>query len=172
MIVFRNDDIFLTKSVRSGQIYNFKKFKESHELLKGRIHILSIIASEIDNYPEMKDYILANKKDFRFGIHGNRHENYSTWNEIDIYNDLKLAKNIIDKTFETNTKWFFPPWNRISNNMINACNKLQLKINKNYIIPTQFLLGVRGDVLNFHYWNNDEMKKLIKCLDIIKNNNL
>jgi len=167
MIVFRNDDIFLTKSVRSGQIYNFKKFKESHELLKGRIHILSIIASEIDNYPEMKDYILANKKDFRFGIHGWEHSDYSKMTKEQIKKELTMARDKIEDTFEVEVKWFFPPWNRVSESTRKACNEIGLRINENYIIPKQFIKGVKGDVIDFHYWHDEEMSILKQCLKSI-----
>ena len=166
-MVFRSDDVFLTKSVRSGQIYNFQKFKASHELLKGRIHLLSIIAAEIDTYPEMKDYILANKKDFRFGIHGLEHSDYSKMPKEQIKKELSIARDKVEDTFGVDVKWFFPTWNRVSDTTRKACNEIGLRINEHYIIPKQFIKGVRGDVMDFHYWNDEEMNLLKQCLKSI-----
>lgn len=163
-MVFRSDDIFLTSSIRSGQIYNFDAFKASHELLKGKIHILSIIAGEIDNHPEMKEYIIANKKDFKFGIHGWLHNDYSKMPKEEIKKELSMAKDKIEKEFGVEVKWFFPPWNRVSETTRKACNEIGLKINENYIIPKQYLQGLRGDVINFHYWSKQEMDYLKLCL--------
>jgi len=165
-MVYRSDDIFLTSSVRSGQIYNFDEFKASHELLKGKIHILSIIAGEIDNYPEMTEYILKNKKDFRFGLHGWLHNDYSKMPKEQIKKELSMGRDKIEKVFDTEVKWFFPPWNRVSEETRSACKEICLKINEKYIIPKQYLEGLRGDVMDFHYWEPNEMKLLKQCLSI------
>jgi peptidoglycan/xylan/chitin deacetylase (PgdA/CDA1 family) len=159
-MIFRNDDIFLTESPRGyGVYYDFEKFKASHELLKGHDHLLAINAAEIENYPELKNYILYNRHDFLFGVHGWSHERYSEWNEEAIYQSLKRAKEKIERTFNENVEWFLPPWNKRNEAMYRACERLDLKVNDSFIVAAD--LGEKeSGVCCFHYWNEEEMSKI------------
>jgi len=159
-MILRDDDIYLTKSPRYDIIYyDFDKFKKAHKLLKGHKHYLAIIASEIDTYPELTEYILANKKDFGFGIHGWEHSDYHRIPNIE--EELKRAKDKIEETFDTDVKWFFPPWNRWGEKTEQACINLGIKLDNNY---TQFPDIKKADTLCFHYWNDKKVNALAKWL--------
>ena len=163
MQIFRDDDIYLTKSERSGQIYDFKAFKVVHEMLAeaGKIHTLAIIASEIDTYPELTKYILERKKEFAFGVHGWEHSDYLRWNMEIVKKDLQKAKDKIEETFDTECFWFFAPWNRFNNDLILTAREVGLNLNTNYLLPDQ---PIQKGVLCFHYWIPEQREQLKKWL--------
>ncbi len=163
MIIYRDDDIYLTSSKRSGQIYDFEAFKVVHEMLSknGKIHTLAIIASEIDNHPELTEYILERKNEFEFGVHGWEHSDYSTWKMEDVERDLQMAKEKIEKTFDTKCVWFFAPWNRWNEELILMAKEVGLTLNTEYLTPDQ---DPRSGVLCFHYWIPEQREQLKKWL--------
>jgi len=163
-IVYRDDDIYLTSSERSGQIYNFEMFKQAHELLSAnnKIHTLAIIASEIDNYPEMTEYILSRKDEFDFGVHGWGHSDYSKWDIKDFKQDLIKARNKIEKTFGIKCHWFFAPWNRFTDEMVEATKEIDLETNIHYSLPEH--PRQEDAVLCFHYWIPEQLEQLKKWL--------
>lgn len=163
MRVFRDDDIYLTRSERSGQIYDFEAFKSVHEMLAeaGQIHTLAIIASEIDTYPELTKYILERKKEFAFGVHGWEHSDYSKMEQNKVKADLLKAKNKIEKVFDTKCFWFFAPWNRWTDELIETAKDCGLKLNTHYCLPDQ---EVQKGVLCFHCWIKEQRKQLKKWL--------
>lgn len=165
-MIFRNDDIFLTESPRGyGVYYDFEKFKQAHELLKGQTHLIAIVASEIENYPELTAYILEHKEDFVFGIHGWAHERYSEWEEEGIYRSLKRAKEKIEETFGVEAITFCPPWNKRSDAMYQACSRLGITVQDSFIVAAE--LGEKeNDVCCFHYWNDEEMENIKKYLHV------
>jgi peptidoglycan/xylan/chitin deacetylase (PgdA/CDA1 family) len=164
-VIYRNDDIFLTESPRGfGEYYSFEKFKKSHELLKGHKHILAIIAGEIENYPEMKEYILKHKDDFMFGIHGWAHERYSEWKEPAIYISIKRAKEKIESTFGVKATHFCPTWNKRNYDMYIAVQKLGMEVQDHFIVPREIEEGKSAEAVCFHYWNDDEMTILQRCI--------
>lgn len=149
-VSLRDDDIYLTRSPRYGTVYyNFEKFKYVHRLLRGQEHYLAIIAAEIDSYPELTNYIIRNKKDFKFGVHGWTHKDYRREDKTDILQ----AKKKIENTFDVKVDWFFPPWNRSDEALVDHCRKIGLKCNTDYCQPPDF----NKDICCFHYWNDDEV---------------
>lgn len=162
-IIYRDDDIYLTESRRSGQVYNFEEFKKVHEMISGagKVHTLAIIASEIPNYSELTEYILSRKNEFAFGVHGWEHSNYIGWHKDDILNDLLSAKTRIEYVFDTKCEWFFPPWNRVNHKLINAASKAGLKTNTEYMLPQE---DIKDGVLCFHYWHKIEQELIQRWL--------
>jgi len=163
MIILRDDDIYLTESPTDGTLfYDFEKFKEVHELIAGAglIHTLAICAGEIENHPELTFYILNRKEEFDFGIHGWMHEKYSTWLKENIKSSLFRSKAVIEAVFGVEVKWFFPPWNKRSPEMFEACKELGLKVNDEWMTLTDALNGKKEEVIGLHYWNNEEVKQL------------
>jgi peptidoglycan/xylan/chitin deacetylase (PgdA/CDA1 family) len=167
-MILRDDDIFLTESPRGfGEYYNFDKFKEIHEIISknGKKHYLAINAGEIENYPELIGYILNRKDEFEFGLHGWQHERYSEWNSEAIEASLARAKKKVEERFNVKVKWFFPPWNKRSEAMKLACERLGLRLNDNWITPQEALEGKTADSICFHYWNNEEKKCIQQMLE-------
>jgi len=163
-LIFRDDDIYLTKSICSPDryYYNFEKFKKVHHLLKGYRHSLAIIASEIDNYPLLTEFLLQNKNDFDFQIHGWNHDDYT---ELDNpYSEIKKAKDKIEKTFGVECTIFYAPYNHRNDKLRKACQKLKLELNEKFVSPEQFLEGKMAKTLYFHYWSDSQVDNLKKIL--------
>jgi peptidoglycan/xylan/chitin deacetylase (PgdA/CDA1 family) len=166
-MLLRDDDIFLTESPSNGRhLYNFEKFVKVHTMLQSyqKKHAIAIIASEIDNYPKLKEYIKANKKDFIFGVHGWGHQTYSVWGLNEIKESLGRAMGKIDDVFGVRPEYFFPPWNKRSPAIFEACGQLKLKVDEFFTNAVSVLQGDKADTLCFHYWNDLEVKQLEECL--------
>lgn len=163
-----DDDPFLTESPNGlGVYYNFEQFKKVHEMIAnaGEIHTLAIIAGEIENHPELKDYILKRKDEFNLQLHGWLHERYSEWSKEAIKVSLQRAKEKIEKTFDVEVGYFFPPWNKRFPAMYEACEDLGLKLDDNWCNFTEALNGVKTKTIRFHSWNLLEVEQLEKYLN-------
>lgn len=166
-MIYRDDDIFLTESPTQGrQLYSLEKFIACHDLLRscGKLHAIAIIASEIENYPELRDYIKERKNEFIFGVHGWAHNHYSTWEQDVIEVSLRRTKEKIEKTFDVKVEWFFPPWNERSRFLLNACNAVGLKPNISQCSTSGYLKGEKQEAICFHYWSDGQMAELKKIL--------
>lgn len=155
-IIARDDDIFLTCSPTTGKLlYNFDAFVDTCELIwqfKFVIHRIGIIASEIYNYPLLKEFIFNNKNRLELCLHGWAHDKYHTWQTKEIINILDLAKKQIENIFEVNVKTYIPPWNKVSAQVIEACDELSLKIDQSPAILYHQNPKLCKHV-HFHYWN-------------------
>lgn len=173
-MILRDDDVFLTESPTDGALfYDFEKFKYAHELIAdaGFKHMLAICASEIPNHRELTGYILDRKEEFEFGIHGWGHEKYSTWeNKTNIARSLFRAKERIENVFEVEVKWFFPPWNKRSQQMYDACEEIGLKLDDSWQNFDEYLADKcpEKETICFHYWNDHEVMLLKKALEKMK----
>lgn len=160
--MLRDDDVYLTESPRHGtHLYNFEKFKKAHEIIASyKIpHALAIVASEIPAYQELTEYINGRKKEFIFGLHGWTHMDYSVISESAVENSLGRAKLAVYDTFGVYPTWFFPPWNRRSDNLRTACKNLGLELCEHYAVA-QYWNG--ENICCFHYWNDNEVALLNK----------
>lgn len=165
--LYRDDDIFLTESPTQGrQLYDFNKFKTVHEYIasKGHKHAIAIIASEIENYPELTNYIKNKKDEFIFGVHGWAHNHCATWKSDVIEISLSRAKHKIEETFETQVEWFFPTWNELSPELIAGANRADLRINNSQTSTTGWLKGERADAICFHYWSDGQFEELKRII--------
>ena len=130
---------------------------------KGIKHYLGIIVSEIDGHPELTRYLKQYKREFEFCIHGWEHDDYSEWDEKRIYEDLLKAKTKINTTFGIYPKIFFPPYNKTSLAVFNACERVGLEC-KHEWMPPEGWLGRNQGVICFHYWCQPEVNALKKIL--------
>ena len=162
--ILRDDDIYLSNSPRYGTLYyNFNEFVEVHEMIAdaGFKHTLAIIASEIDKYPELTEYIKRHLSECNLEVHGWEHADYSKWvNKADITTDMLKAEVKIKKTFGVEPTMFFPPWNRYSDIMKAGVEDSGLKFMGDYVQFPQ-----TGDVICFHYWNLEERNMLKEWLN-------
>jgi peptidoglycan/xylan/chitin deacetylase (PgdA/CDA1 family) len=168
-----DDDPFLTESPNGlGVYYNFEQFKKVHEMIAGagQIHTLAICAGEIENNPELKEYILSRKDEFNLQLHGWLHERYSEWSKEAIKVSLQRAKDKIEKTFDVEVSLFFPPWNKRSPAMYEACKEIGVKLDDQWVNLTQALAGETKETIRFHSWNTLEVEQLKKYLDVHSNN--
>lgn len=167
-MIICDDDPFLTESPNGlGVYYNFEQFKKVHEMIAdaGQIHTLAIIAGEIENHPELKEYILNKKEEFNLQLHGFLHERYSEWSKEAIKISLQRAKDKIENVFDVKVNWFFPPWNKRSPAMYEACKELGLKLDENWMNLTEALDRQNAETIRFHSWNLLEVEQLAKYLN-------
>jgi len=168
-MLFRDDDIYMTESpTRGSHLYNFEKFKECHELIAshGDIHILGIVAGEIENYPELTKYIKEHQKEMMFAVHGWMHYDYSLWKADKIYKSMMRAKNKITEVFGEVPQWYFPPWNRRNDEVMKAALEAKLRVSDNYVTPDQYLMGQRGELMLFHYWSENIIPEIKKYYEL------
>lgn len=162
-----DDDVYCTESPTDGRLfYDFDRYKEVHELIAraGEKHVLAICAAEIPNHQELTEYILNRKDEFVFGLHGWNHEKYSTWQKEAIIRSLGRARDRIETVFDTKVEWYFPTWNKRSDEMYAACDFLGLKLDHYWMNLTEALNGEQKTTIRFHSWNDDEVKQLRKYL--------
>ncbi|MFA6445730.1 MAG: polysaccharide deacetylase family protein [Candidatus Paceibacterota bacterium] len=158
-----DDDVFATESPTDGRLfYDFNRYKEVHELLAsaGLKHCLAICAAEIPNHTELLEYIQSRQEEFIFGLHGWNHEKYSTWPKEAIIRSLGRAKDRIEKVFGVKVEWYFPTWNKRSDEMYQACEYLGLKLDDHWCNLTEALHGVEKTTIRFHSWDDNEFKQL------------
>lgn len=166
-MIIRDDDIFLTESPTQGrQLYSFDKFKAVHEYIvsRGHKHHLAIIASEIENYPELVSYLKEHKDECVFGVHGWAHDHYAKWNREPIALSLGRAKEKIKSTFNVDVEWFFPPWNELSPSIMMGAGDVKLKVNVSQTDPSKWLKGEVAEAICIHYWSDDQFGNLKRIL--------
>lgn len=158
-----DDDVFCTESPTDGRVfYDFQRYVDVHTLIvkNGQKHVLAICAAEIWNHPELIEYIQERQDEFILGIHGWNHEKYSTWPKEAIVRSLKRSKDQITDVFGECSDWYFPTWNKRSDEMYKACEELGLKLNDNWMNLGEALTGVEKETIRFHSWNDDEYQNL------------
>lgn len=166
-MILRDDDVFLTTSPTCGRKFiALPAFIETHEAIvaAGRKHVLGIIAGEIFNHPHMLAYIVRHKPECEFAVHGWLHEPYYDWEEEPITDSLTMCRDTIINVFGAMPRWFFPPWNRITEPIRRACSAVGLRVNDSFISPDAALAGNTADALNFHYWHDRERAELLQWL--------
>ena len=127
---YRDDDINVYTSA--------DELKRIHEPFreKRRIHTVAC---------EMKD-LWCNKSLFWFllndpfidvELHGWTHQPYSEWKTEELYQELKKAKEYWETnamrmlgqlTLSKEITTFFPPWNKVSDSIFEACRRLEIKV--------------------------------------------
>jgi peptidoglycan/xylan/chitin deacetylase (PgdA/CDA1 family) len=157
-MIFRDDDI----GFHAGSSQKLKRFKEIHSLFNkyGVIHTIAIVTENIEKDKGLIKYIKT-QKNIDVQLHCHEHIDYSK--------DLQKLQDHLPKAVEIASKLFskptvlFPPWNASSIGVERIAWSNWLKVVTNKISLSQYMKGVRGDVVNFHYWA-DECKDLEAAL--------
>lgn len=155
MTIFRDDDIGFHKG-------KLKRFKEVHSLFNkyGVNHTIAIVTKDIEKDKSLIKYIKS-QKNINVQLHCHEHIDYSK--------DLQKLHENIPKAVEIATKLFskptilYPPWNASSVGVERIAWRNGLRVSTNKISLSQYLKGVKGDVVNFHYWS-DECELLEEAL--------
>ena len=158
-MIFRDDDIFfLTK------IERFKRV-DSLFMEYGIEHHIAILCNRFEEHTELIDYIRKNKHIIP-QIHGWEHIDYTHHHDlikehlnlcIAKFKELKLSKPTI----------WFPPWNKADDISVYLAQELGLiTLNKKNTI-TDYIQDIDydlGDVINFHYWADQDVAMLDPAL--------
>jgi len=137
-MLYRDDDI-----CKWTDLTEFKKLHTCAVLFEG-------IA---DNYGLFHYLVTAPLLDVQ--LHGWRHRDYSVLSKEEILIDFfraiaywnhnvtrRYGKEILDNALKRITT-YYPPWNRVHDNIKEACKEAGLKVDNR----------VGGEVFNFHYWS-------------------
>ena len=165
MIELRNDDILQVNVYSAHHNYRLKKktpwkwFLECDRVFEEYDfpQTLVILSEGIEHYSEWVEHIKKNIHRYKIELHGSSHYFYDTWTAKDAYEDLKKAKERIEKEFGVNiTTWYvpygkrhFPSWGK------EVCAKLGLEFDITAGNKQQFL---------FHYWHQIQVDKAIKLV--------
>jgi peptidoglycan/xylan/chitin deacetylase (PgdA/CDA1 family) len=157
-MIFRDDDI----GFHAGNSSKLKRFKEVHSLFNkyGVIHTIAIVTNDIEKDKALIKYIKS-QKNIDVQLHCHEHIDYSK-DLQKLHENLPKAVEIATRLFKKPTT-LFPPWNASSIGVERIAWKNGLKVSTNKISLSQYLKGVKGDVINFHYWA-DECEDLEQVL--------
>lgn len=146
MIIWRDDD--LSKDT------DLKKFKAVHELFNKYkvLHTVALICKDIEQNKPLLKY-LKSQKNIDVQVHAFEHYDFQT-NLQRLHEDLPKAIEIVTRHFKKPTI-LYPPWNRSSIGVERIAWNNKLKVVSNKISLSQYLRGVKGDVINFHYWSDE-----------------
>lgn len=153
-MIFRDDD--LSKDT------DLKKFKAVHELFNkyGVLHTIALICKDIEQNKPLLKY-LKSQKNIDVQVHAWEHFNFQTDLER-LHTELPRAVEIITRHFKKPTI-LYPPWNKSSIGVERIAWTNGLKVITNKISLSQYLRGIKGEVINFHFWA-DEVKDLEAAL--------
>ncbi len=159
-MIFRDDDISHTTDLAAfHKVHNF--FREAIVL-----HTIALIVKDIDTNPELVDYIKTQNIDVQ--IHCWTH--YDLTSDIEqAEKDLKLCIDTIEEVLNERPTTLYPPWNKTSKELeIMACH-LGLRVSTEKGSLEHYILNqgnVDYDVINFHYWAQQEIILLEPALKI------
>lgn len=148
MNLYRDDDI--------NKFTDIATFKAINDLFKkyGKIHTCAI---EMEGLWESKGiwYLLTTEPNVEIGLHGWTHKDYSLLpiDEIvhDIERSLEYWRTKVARGFGADKvkpiKVFYPPWNKVSPNLINACAEFDLKVDATSGYQFHWWEFVNGDLL-------------------------
>lgn len=145
-MIFRDDDV--------SKETNLKRFKQIHELFNKykTIHTVSLICEGIESNKPLLKY-LKSQKNIDVQIHAWTHFDFTS--DIKrLYDELPQAIKIIETHFKK-PHTLYPPWNQSNIFVEKAAMTFGLKVSNKKISLSQYLKGVRGEVINFHYWSEE-----------------
>jgi peptidoglycan/xylan/chitin deacetylase (PgdA/CDA1 family) len=142
-MIFRDDDI--------SKDTDLKKFKAVRDLFNkyGVLHTVALICKDIEQNKPLLKY-LKSQKNIDVQVHAWEHFNFQT-DLPKLHEQLPLAVELVTKHFNKPTV-LYPPWNKSSIGVERIAWDNGLKVMADKISLSQYLRGVKGNVINFHYW--------------------
>ena len=113
-IRIRDDDVLVTSSSFRGK--EFARFRGFHNMVmedpKHFVHVLAILATEIQEFPECIDYI---REETAAGnmypeVHGLHHVDYAALSYAEVVRQLTEAKAFVSHTFNYTPVVWYSPW--------------------------------------------------------------
>ena len=148
MLILRDDDIQVETDL--------KRFKEIHNLFikYNVLHTISLICENIEQNKPLVKYLQqqVKLKNCDIQVHAWEHYDFTT-NLEKLNEDLPKCVEIITRLFGKKPDTLFPPWNRSSKDVEYIAWRNDLKVSNQKISLSQYLRGVKGDVVNMHYWS-------------------
>ena len=164
-IIWRNDDIAFEHIAHNGEKamdedFLFNKFVEVDKLFikYGVKHTIAIICHDFFKAERMIAYIKAHPH-IDVQLHCYRHEDYTLLNPIVIESELMKSKVVFLNTFVKLPKVFYPPFNKVNDELIKTVNKFKLEVSFEKMSIQGYLKGQQQKVINFHSWADE-------CVDL------
>jgi len=146
--LYRDDDV--------NKYTDMELMERIHKLFleSNKIHTVAV---EMEDLWESKEvwYWLMTTPNIDVGLHGWTHKDYSALSYEEIRKDIQQALDYWNMHIkmagykERPIKVFFPPWNRVSQRLRDACANLKMKVDDR----------VGGEVYNFHWWTFRDKKR-------------
>jgi peptidoglycan/xylan/chitin deacetylase (PgdA/CDA1 family) len=158
--IFRDDDISHTTDIAL--------FKRVHNYFKEAIvlHTIALICKDIETNPDLIEYIKSQNIDVQ--VHCWTHYDMTTDYE-QVKEDLQKCIVTIKAVFGERPTTLFPPWNRTDETVNQIAGSLGLKVSNKKISLDQYIRfngEVSEEVINFHYWAQQESILLEPALEI------
>lgn len=139
--LFRDDDVSVTTDI--GLLMRAHDLIVSH----GKTHAVGVLMERLWDAKEVWLWLMTTPG-LIVGLHGWRHEDYSTWPTTSIVTDIQRS---LDYWRERSGAYpeapqittFFPPWNRVSPALEQACRVTGLTLDARW---------KKGGVFGFHSW--------------------
>lgn len=160
-MIFRDDDISVLTDMPEFTRVDaiFKKY--------GVEHTIAVIAKDIEKNAALVDYINANPH-IKVQLHCWEHIKF-TENTDMLGGHLVLGIDKLKEVFNVTPTILYPPWNESDRQVMVIAHKLGLTVSNKKITLTQYI-RVRGqvaeDVINFHYWHDEDAMLLDPALRI------
>lgn len=160
-LIWRDDDI-------SAQT-NVWELLLADDVLRaaGLRHTVAVIAKDIEDHVELIDAIRERRMDVQLHC----------WTHDDLTIDRESLRNLasgvetIEQVFGQRPTVLYPPWNRADGMVYEVAESLGLRVS-NQKVSLQKYIKVGGDVaedvVNFHYWSEEERALLLEAIDVFR----
>lgn len=166
-MIYRDDDL--------PQGISMETLNEIHQLFirSGKIHTMSILASELEKSPGFVQYVNSHKN-IDLVLHGWTHTNYSLEKDDVIREDLRNSLLAFDKYFSKYPTVWYLPWNGWVKGEgfthVPRVKEIAVEFGLEVITDCtdigRFLKGEKKEVIYFHHWNQKEVSALPQLLEI------
>lgn len=142
----------------------FEWFKEAMEMFDDEDDIvLAVVVSGVELNPEWVDYIKSHSN-WKIVCHGWEHKSHNIVSYDQLVEEMKRAKDLLERTFEQEITYMYPPKHKTSEDLIKACSVVGMSVCDTLNKTPQWLYDNDTDMFYFHFWH----KKEINCMLMIK----
>lgn len=171
--VLQSADFTYTQKKVAREKTMFEWFKEADKVFERYNYpcILAVLSEGIDREPEWVEYIKERQDRYVIDLHGSNHKyhRYAGMSEQDLYDDLALAKEKIESTFNVEVKNWYVPFGRKARNPYGekVCEKLGIKqwIPSGKVDAKLWFKWKNIPHVNFHYWYEPQVKDVENILN-------
>lgn len=130
---------------------SLKRFIAVDELFikYNKVHTIAVIADEIEKAEGLVEYINAHPH-IDLQLHGWQHILYTENHNI-ADNHFKWGIEKLQNIFGKTPTVFYPPWNASDSFIEETANKHGMEVSFKHITLEAYIMGAKGDVINFHY---------------------
>lgn len=129
---------------------------------------LLVVASGIEHSQEWVSYIKQHPE-WKIACHGWEHRSHHVMPYNEMYRGLLKAKHLLERTFNQEVKYMFPPKHKQSKNLHKVCEEIGLKVHDTYKKPDDWLNNNDIENVYFHYWQIRDNEKIRKIKEMTKN---